>query len=153
MPTKNWAKKQLFSSLNLDNNQLGLQSETLANKLFKQDDYLAYDAKIPGFNGNNGFDGVYIKKDASGNITDIIINEVKQVNNGAIKLSPASTTGLPRQMSDGWITNVTQRMIDLNTPQNVKDLANLINDNLDKVTKVVTGIDKTKAQILVFPIN
>lgn len=151
-PSESGLKADFDNLKNLDNNQLGLQSETLANKLFKQDDYLAYDAKIPGFNGNNGFDGVYIKKDAGGNVTDIIINEVKQVNNG-IALSPASTTGLPRQMTDNWITNVTQRMIDLNTPQNVKDLASLINDNLDKVTKVVTGIDKTKGEILVFPIN
>lgn len=152
-PSGSGLKADFDNLKNLDNNQLGIQSETLANKLFKQDDFVAYDAKIPGFNGNNGFDGVYIKKDAGGNVTDIIINEVKQVNNGAISLSPASTTGLPRQMSDNWITNVTQRMINLNTSQNVKDLANLINDNLDKITKVVTGIDKTEGKILVFPIN
>lgn len=153
-PSESGLKADFDNLKSLDNNQLGLQSETLANKLFKQDDYLAYDAKIPGFNGNNGFDGVYIKKDAGGNVTDIIINEVKQVNNGSIALSSANTaTGLPRQMTNDWIDNVIGRMLQPNTSQSVKNLANLIKTNDDKITKVVTGIDKTKGEILVFPIN
>lgn len=155
-PSESGLKADFDNLKNLDNNQLGLQSETLANKLFKQDDYLAYDAKIPGFNGNNGFDGVYIKKDASGNVTDIIINEVKQVNSGSISLSPANTaTGLPRQMTDEWIDNVIERMLQPNTSQQIKDLAQGIKNakNQGKVTKVITGIDKVNNQILVFPIN
>lgn len=77
------------------------------------------------------------------------------MNNGAITLSPASTTGLPRQMSDDWIRNVAQRMRTLNTPQNIKDLADVIDTALDnnKITKVITGIDKVNGEILVFPIN
>ena len=155
-PSESGLKADFDNLKNLDNNQLGLQSETLANKLFKQDDYLAYDSKIPGFNGNNGFDGVYIKKDASGNVTDIIINEVKQVNSGSISLSPANTaTGLPRQMTDEWIDNVIERMLQPNTSQQIKDLAQVIKNakNQGKVTKVITGIDKVNNQILVFPIN
>jgi hypothetical protein len=154
-PSESSLKADFDNLKNLDNNQLGLQSETLADKLFKQDNYKAPDEfKIPGFNGNNGFDGVYIKKDAVGNVTDIIINEVKQVNNGAIALSSANTaTGLPRQMTNDWIDNVIERMLQPNTSQSVKNLANLIKANDDKITKVVTGIDKTKGEILIFPIN
>jgi hypothetical protein len=52
-------------------------------------------------NGDQGFDGVYIKGTID-NPTEIIINEAKQMNNGAVKLNPANfETGLPAQMSDG----------------------------------------------------
>ena len=104
---------------------------------------------------NNGFDGVYVKKDALDNVIDIIINEVKQVNSGAVKLSPP-TTSLPfTQMTDGWIDNVIARMKLPNTSQEIKNLATLIENgkNQGKITKVVTGIDKVNDEILVFTIK
>ncbi|WP_026776976.1 hypothetical protein [Polaribacter sp. Hel_I_88] len=71
-----------------------------------------------------------------------------------VTLSPANTaTGLPRQMTNDWIDNVIERMLQSNTSQSVKNLANLIKANDDKITKVVAGIDKTKRDILIFPIN
>jgi len=56
-------------------------------------------------------------------------------------------------MSPGWIDNVLERMIDLNTPETTKELARLIQLNKTKITKVVTGIDKTNNEVLVLTIN
>jgi len=130
----------------MDNYTLGNASEELANDLFKHDGYEFHRSHLPGANGNQGFDGVFIKRDTSGNIEDIIINETKQVNNGAIQLTPESSTGLPQQMSDRWIDNVILRMKDQSTLEN---LASIIEVNKSKVTKVVTGIDKTKNEIVI----
>jgi hypothetical protein len=151
-PSEAGLKADFDNLKNLDNYELGKQSEKLADDLFHQADYKPEVAKIPGFDGNNGFDGVYIKKDLSGNVVDIIINEVKQVNSGAVKLNSPTAT-LPTQMSPGWIDNVLERMIDLNTPETTKELARLIQLNKTKITKVVTGIDKTNNEVLVLTIN
>jgi hypothetical protein len=62
----------------LDNNALGNAPEDLANDLFQHDGYNFHRSHLPGTNGNQGFDGVFIKRDASSNIEDIIINESKQ---------------------------------------------------------------------------
>jgi hypothetical protein len=56
-------------------------------------------------------------------------------------------------MTDAWIDNVIARMLKETNPINVRNLANLIKANETKITKVVTGIDKTNNQILVFTIN
>ena len=156
-PSEAGLKADFDALKNLDNNTLGKNSEVLADKLFKQDQYLKQDAKVPGFDGNNGFDGVYIKKDASGNVNDIIINEVKQVSSsGTIQLNPGNiSTGLPIQMTNQWIDNVIARMKQSNASENAQNLAVVIENakNQGKVTKVVTGIDKTNNQVLVFTIN
>tara|TARA_A100000171_G_C2126521_1_gene143875 strand:- start:363 stop:722 length:360 start_codon:yes stop_codon:yes gene_type:complete len=110
------------------------------------DGYEFHRSHLPGTNGNQGFDGVFIKRDASGNIEDIIINETKQVRaDGAIQLNNASGQ-LPQQMSDRWIDNVILRMKDQSTLEN---LASIMEVNKSKVTKVVTGIDKTKNEIVI----
>jgi hypothetical protein len=58
-------------------------------------------------------------------------------------------------MTNDWIDNVIGRMLQPNTSQQIKDLAQIIKNakNQGKVTKVVTGIDKVNNQIIVFPIN
>jgi hypothetical protein len=63
----------------------GAKTEALSDEIFQTEGFV----KQPStFGSNNGFDGVYIKKDASGNVEEIIINEAKQVANGGnIKLN------------------------------------------------------------------
>jgi hypothetical protein len=57
-------------------------------------------------------------------------------------------------MTDEWILNEIERMQLPNTSQAIKNLASIIETGLEngKITKVVTGIDKTNNEILVFTI-
>ncbi len=141
--------KSKFDNLkNLDNYTLGNQSEALVNDLLAHDGYEFQSSHLPGLNGNNGFDGVLIKKDASGNVLDVLINETKQVSsNGTIQLTSAAGN-LPRQMSDDWIEHVLIRM--RNQGGNLNDLADIIEMAKDnkRITKVVSGIDKHKNELV-----
>ena len=133
----------------MDNYTLGNASEELANDLFKHDGYEFHRSHLPGANGNQGFDGVFIKRDASGNIEDIIINETKQVRaDGAIQLNNASGQ-LPQQMSDGWIDDVIRRMKAQNS--DLRELAVVIEQAKrdGRVTKVITGVDKVNDEIVI----
>ncbi|HLN30405.1 MAG TPA: hypothetical protein VK395_21865 [Gemmataceae bacterium] len=64
--------------------------------------------------GNQGFDGVWIKRGASGTITDIVITESKYSSTGALKLAQTKTMG--RQLSTQWIDANIDRLINNSNP-------------------------------------
>ena len=65
-----------------------------------------------------------------------------------------ATTGLPQQMSDDWIQNVADRIIDAANKtsdetlrQNKIAIADMLTLNRDKISKVVTVVNKDSKQI------
>ncbi|MBD1393640.1 hypothetical protein [Mucilaginibacter glaciei] len=136
------------SDIIANSDALGTKTEQLADILFQKEGYVKYESKI---GSNNGFDGVYIKRSLS-SPTDIIINEAKQIKStGNIKLNPGNiSTTLPAQMSDAWITNMIIKMTD--TP-GLTSLGNTLQQNVSKITKTVTAVDKTTGEIVVLKLN
>ena len=63
---------------------------------------------------NQGFDGVWIKRGASGKITDIVITESKYSSSGTLKLAQTKTMG--RQLSTQWIDANIDRLINNSNP-------------------------------------
>ncbi|MGE6220668.1 hypothetical protein ACQKCH_12645 [Nubsella zeaxanthinifaciens] len=128
----------------------GTKTEQLCNEMFEADGFVRYEAKI---GSNNGFDGVFIKKDASGNVQEIIINEAKQVGGaGNIKLNGANlSTGLKAQMSDGWVDDAISNL--RQQGGNLGALGNILNANKSKITKTVTGVDRATSEIVVLKLG
>jgi len=127
----------------------GTKTEAICDEIFETGGFVKHDAK---FGTNNGLDGVYIKKDASGNVEEIIINEAKQVNAvGGIKLNAANfNTGLPAQMSDAWISSrITQMVNNASTASLGNMLQTLFQNNRHLFTKTVTGVDKSTGEIII----
>lgn len=84
----------------------GSRTEQLSDALLQREGYVKQASQ---YGSNNGFDGVYMKLDANGNPTDIIINEAKQMStSGNIKLNPAA--GKAAQMSDTWVNQTIDEM-------------------------------------------
>ncbi len=131
----------------------GSITEELSDELFQVGGFVKKPSHF-GINNSNGFDGVYIKYDANNNVQEIIINEAKQVGAaGNIKLEPRNVnSGLPAQMSDRWIIdriNVMQSSPD----QAIRDLGNLLLNNQNKITKTVTGVDKSTSEIVILKLD
>lgn len=127
----------------------GAKTEALCDELFEIDGFVKYDSKI---GSNNGFDGVYIKKNASGNVQEILINEAKQVSAvGNMRLSPANpNTGLKAQMSDAWIRDViAQLKTNSSTSALGNTLETLFQNNRNLFTKTVTGVDRSSGEIII----
>ena len=80
-------------------------------------------AKLPR---NNGFDGVWVKKDAQGNVTKIIITESKFASNGNGSL--ATTKTMDKQLSPEWIQKNITKMLNSKDPTVVRT-AQLLNDH------------------------
>ena len=67
---------------------------------------------------NNGFDGVWIKRAANGDIADLMITESKFASDGLLRLTTTKTMG--RQMSAPWIDANIQRMLNSADPAVVR---------------------------------
>ncbi|NCI45619.1 hypothetical protein [Sediminibacterium soli] len=130
----------------LNGDALGTKTESICDDIFQTDGFVKHEAKLPG---NNGFDGVYIKQDAAGNVEEIIINEAKQIGNvGNIKLNPENfTTGLKPQMSDEWIEGIIRKM--RQQGGNLAALSDVLSLNKNKIVKTVTGVDKSTQEIVI----
>ena len=63
-------------------------------------------ARLPG---NQGFDGIWVKRGADGGILDIVITESKYASSGKLRLTNTTTMG--RQLSPQWINANIQRMV------------------------------------------
>ncbi len=128
---------------------LGTKTESLCDDIFETEGFVKYEAKL----GSNGFDGVYIKKDATGNVQEIIINDAKQISAaGNIKLSPKNpNTSLPAQMSDDWIDNIILKL--QAQGGSLEDLSIILNANKNKITKTVTAVDKATKEIVVLKLS
>jgi len=124
----------------------GVKTEAISDELFETGGFVKHNGK---FGSNNGFDGIYIKKDANGSVEEIIINEAKQVRpNGNIRLSAADPqTGLKAQMSDAWISDAIAKM--KLQGGNLGTLADLLNANKSKITKTVTAVDRSSGEIVI----
>ncbi|NCI45014.1 hypothetical protein [Sediminibacterium soli] len=130
----------------LNGDALGTKTESICDDIFQTDGFVKHEAKLPG---NNGFDGVYIKQDAAGNVEEIIINEAKQVGNaGNIKLNARNTqTQLDPQMSDKWVNDLLLKM-ELQGG-NLKILSDVLAANKDKILKTVTAVDRSMQEIVI----
>ena len=128
---------------------MGTKTEQLCDDIFATNGFVKHEAKI---GSNNGFDGVYIKKDGSGNVQEIIINEAKQVGSaGNIKLNAANAnTGLQAQMSDAWVNQTIDK---LKNHPNYSSLGNLLFNNKSAIKKTVTGVDKASSEIVILKIS
>jgi hypothetical protein len=138
--------KTKIDDIAMNGDDLGTKTEALCDDIFETNGFVKHDAKI---GSNNGFDGVYIKKDASSNVQEIIINEAKPIKTtGNIKLNPRNdNTLLPAQMSDAWINNIITKLD--NQGGNLSTLASVLEANKSKITKTVTGVDKATKEIVV----
>ncbi len=128
----------------------GTKTEILSDELFQVDGFVKKPSK---FGSENGFDGVYIKYDANNNVQEIIINEAKQVGAaGNIQLTKANlSSGLDPQMSDDWIKS---RILEMKTHGgDLEVLATTIENNFNKITKTVTGVDKTNSEIVIIKLQ
>ena len=128
---------------------MGTKTEALCDELFATNGFTKYPSK---YGSNNGFDGVYIKMNGS-TVEEIIINEAKQISaTGAMKLNPQSSSGLGAQMSDSWISQVILQMQN-NVDQDLKNLGNLLDQNISKIKKTVTGVDRSTGEIAILRLN
>lgn len=93
---------------------------------------------------NNGFDGVFVKYDASNNPEKIFICESKQQWSAGVQLNPADVnTGLPAQMTNAWIQDVTGRLRNAGKTA----IADLIDYNMNIVHKTVVTVNKSTGDI------
>ncbi|MFN7558658.1 MAG: RHS repeat-associated core domain-containing protein, partial [bacterium] len=86
------------------NQEKGKIGESEADKYYESQGYEKLNSKV---GSDNGFDGVYVKRDKDGNITEMVLNESKYSDSGRFKLS---TSEAGKQMSDPWIKNTLDRM-------------------------------------------
>lgn len=135
--------KSKIDDIVLNADAYGTKTEALCDELFQADGFVKYDAK---FGSNNGFDGVYIKKNAAGHVEEIIINEAKQVTSkGNIKLN-ARTPNKGPQMSEEWIN---QTIDEMKLNPSTSALASTLLANREKIVKTVTAVDKSVSEIII----
>lgn len=98
------------------------------------------------YEGNKGFDNIVVMPDGS-----VIINEAKQMNNGGVTLGEGFNSV---QMSDEWINSVIGEMVTSQNPNAVAIAATLQSAALNgKITRVITAVDKTTAEIVITKLN
>lgn len=98
-----------------------------------------------------------IKRNASGNITDVVINESKQFrSDGSIKLSdaiqgqPGSPCSNCTQMSDAWIDDVIIRMRSTSNSNTVNlgnELRNFKRNNT--IQRSVSAVNRTTGDLTI----
>jgi len=93
------------------NSQKGRLGELRTAQTMRRAGYDELPATLPS---NQGFDGVWVKRGADGNLTDIVITESKFSATGKLKLSDTKTMG--RQLSTKWINANIQKMLDSPNP-------------------------------------
>jgi hypothetical protein len=140
----------------------GLLSESLIDDVFAGTDYTPVDSSILRAPGAQGFDNVLIKRDAAGNIEDIVINESKQMPGNTLGLSSGVNANGARptdclnctQMSNQWIDDVLYRMENTNRPS-TQNLASEIRafDQVNTITKTVSGVNRSTGELVIIAIN
>ncbi len=120
-------------------------SEEIAEYVF--DELLPEYKKFDGtYDGINGFDHVYMKKNAQDVIEEIVIVEVKQLHNGAAALRQ---TGKFPQMTDEWINDVALSLI----KEGKTELALAVINNPKLITKFLVGTDDSVGTLNCLKIN
>ncbi len=159
----NPSKQADINAIKNGQDNTGSLSERLVDDIFANDGYEAVDPNVLGVPSTQGFDNVLIKRDAAGNIEDVIINESKQLNSptagfqlGDIQGSNNSAcqgAGGCIQMSDNWIDDVLTRMQNGNGPQAqlAADLRGFMNTN--QLTLTTSGVDRVTGELNIVRIN
>ena len=119
----------------LTNKQKGELGEAAARKTLKRAGYEEIPARLPR---NNGIDGVFVKKDANGEITDIIVSESKYSSTGKARMSDTKNMG--RQMSDKWIKENIRKM-QLSKDPEVRKTARILKRNEELIRKKANVLD------------
>ena len=140
----------------------GLLSESLIDDVFAGTDYTPVDSSILRAPAAQGFDNVLIKRDAAGNIEDIIINESKPMPGNTLGLSSGvnATGARPTdcfnctQMTNDWIDDVLYRM-ENTTNSSTQNLAQEIRNfqRGNEITKTVSGVNRSTGELVIIAIN
>lgn len=114
------------------NAEKGQLAEEMADLVFERAGYEKLASKV---GSNNGFDGVYVKYDKSGEVNeivvnDLIINESKFSSSGKVKLGK-TVTGF-EQMDPDWIMMNIDKMLN-SSDSAVRKTGQLLLDNLSKI--------------------
>ncbi len=124
----------------------GDKTEEIQNILFgNRAGFTTLDGKV---GSNNGLDGLYIKGTVD-NPTEIVVCESKQWNSGGGASVDGGNSGLPIQMSDAWIQNVAQRLIN----NGKADFGNMLLNNTGLITKYLIVVNKTTGDINVLKLG
>lgn len=123
------------------NNSVGLENEKLTDLMMKNRGWEKQPGgKYHGENGNNGFDHVFIKIDADG-VKTVLIVDSKQINDGSFRLG-SSNAGM--QLSRRWIEEtVLDRLPDGDVTKAV------VQDAIDTgkpLKTAVGGLDKSTGE-------
>jgi hypothetical protein len=121
----------------------GSKTERIAHIIFTNDGWKALDGKI----GTGGFDGLFFKRDANGNITDVVINESKSFH-GSINMNP-NARGRLDQMSEQWINRVLDDKpegVDVNL---IKEIVDYLESAKGSADKVITSVDKKTGEMII----
>ena len=135
-------------------------SERLVDEVFDNQGYQAVDPNILGVPGSQGFDNVLIKRDASGTIEDVIINESKQLNSSSagFQMGSAQGNGISNcnncvQMSDDWINDVLSRMENSGQANKVSLAQELQAFGEQNFSLTVSGVDRLTGELNIISIN
>lgn len=99
-----------INTSNMTRADKGVLAENRGAFTYRRAGYQQMDARLPS---NHGFDGVFVKRGADGNVRDIIINESKYSSTGRASLA---NTSMGRQMSPSWINENIQKMMNSADP-------------------------------------
>eukprot|EP00825_Cyclidium_porcatum_P003911 TRINITY_DN11813_c0_g1_i1.p3 TRINITY_DN11813_c0_g1~~TRINITY_DN11813_c0_g1_i1.p3 ORF type:complete len:172 (-),score=30.87 TRINITY_DN11813_c0_g1_i1:160-675(-) len=113
--------------------------EKIADRQMKKQGYKKYPSRV---GSNNGFDGVYIKFDKKGNVTDIVINESK-FNTARLGDAYVGNKVKVKQMSDAWIQGNLNKMR-ISRDEHVKETYKLISKYLRDDNSVNKSLNKVR---------
>ena len=89
------------------NAEKGIIGEEYMDTVMKNKGYEKLDSKVEG---NHGIDGIYVKRNSKGEITDLVIGEAKF---GSSRLNKDTSMG--EQMSNSWIENNINKLNNIET--------------------------------------
>lgn len=146
--TKRWPRHQRAANgktiLFLNSQQKGRLGDRLtAMRLTGQ----GYEKLKSKYNDLHGIDGVYVKRSASGEVSEILLVESKV---DSAQLNP----GPPAQMSDAWIRQSCHKMLISGDPETART-AQLILDHLDspKLRRELWHHDLSTGKTTVRPVD
>jgi RHS repeat-associated protein len=137
---KQRAELRVVGTTDFTTAQKGVLGESRTALTFQKAGYQEQAARLPR---NNGFDGVWFKDDADGNLADIIISESKFSSTGAASLTKTKTMG--QQLSSEWIDGNISKMR-LSADAEVRRTARMLERNRDLIRTKAAVIDPSGIQ-------
>ena len=89
------------------------------HEIMKMQGYEKLESKV---GSNNGYDGLYVKRDSKGRVTEVVIGEAKY---GRARLG--TTIKMGKQMSNPWIEGNLEKMKNSVDPNVLKAYSNIKN--------------------------